>query len=103
MPTNSITFILVDIEMMEIINNPIKRDAYAVVVTIFLFRTRFSMEWNLNSSMPVSESNKSLVRFSQISINIAANVNAIKLNILMFLKEFRVYAPEIKTGKIATE
>ena len=81
---------LVDIEIIVISNNPINRDVYAVIETIFLLRTRFTMEWNLNSSIPVSESNKSLVKFSQISINIAAIVNAIKLDILTFLKELRV-------------
>ena len=81
---------LVDIEIMAIINNPIDRDVYAVIETIFLLRTRLTIEWNLNSSIPVSESNKSLVKFSQISINIAAIVNAIRLEILTFLKEFIV-------------
>ena len=81
---------LVDIEIMAIINNPIDRDVYAVIETIFLLRTRFTIEWNLNSSIPVSESNKSLVRFSQIRINIAAIVNAIKLDIFILLKELRV-------------
>ena len=102
-PTNRMTFMLVDIEIIEIIDNPSNRDVYAIVEIIFLFWTRFTMEWNLNSSIPVSESNKSFVRFSQISINIAAIVNAIKLDTLIFLKEFRIYAPEIKIGKIATE
>ena len=42
--------------------------------------TRYvTIEWNLNSSIPVSASNKSLVKFSQSNIKIAAIVNAIKL------------------------
>ena len=72
-------FILVDNEIIEIINKPITKDVYAINEIIFLFFTRFTIEWNLNSSIPVSASNKSLVRFSQINIKIAAKVNAIKL------------------------
>ncbi len=34
----------VDNAMMVIINNPINRDVYAVIETIFLLRTRFTME-----------------------------------------------------------
>ena len=61
-------FILVDTEIIEIINKPITKDAYAINAIIFLFFTRYTIEWNLNSSIPVSASNKSLVRFSQINI-----------------------------------
>ena len=61
------------------INKPISKDVYAINEIIFLFFIRFTIEWNLNSSIPVSASNKSLVRFSQINIKIAATVNAIKL------------------------
>ena len=72
-------FILVDTEIIKIINKPITKDVYAINEIIFLFFTRFTIEWNLNSSIPVSASNKSLVRFSQSNIKIAAKVNAIKL------------------------
>ena len=72
-------FILVDTEIIAIINKPITKDVYAINEIIFLFFIRFTIEWNLNSSIPVSASNKSLVRFSQCNIKIAAKVNAIKL------------------------
>jgi len=72
-------FILVDTEIIKIINKPITKDVYAISEIIFLFFTRFTIEWNLNSSIPVSASNKSFVRFSQSKIKIAAKVNAIKL------------------------
>ena len=72
-------FILVDTEIIEIINRPITKDVYAINEIIFLFFIRFTIEWNLNSSIPVAASNKSLVRFSQSNIKIAAKVNAIKL------------------------
>ena len=72
-------FILVETEIIEIINKPITKDVYAINEIIFLFFIRFTIQWNLNSSIPVSASNKSLVRFSQSNIKIAAKVNAIKL------------------------
>ena len=71
-------FILVDNEIIEIINKPIIKDVYAINEIIFLFFTRFTIEWNLNSSIPVSASNKSFVRFSQSNIKIAAKLNAIR-------------------------
>ena len=77
-------FIFVDTEIIEIINKPITKEVYAINEIIFLFFIRFTIEWNLNSSIPVSASNKSLVRFSQIKIKIAANVNEIKLYIFTF-------------------
>ena len=77
-------FILVDTEIIKIINKPITKDVYAINEIIFLFFTRFTIEWNLNSSIPVSESYKSLVKFSQSNIKIAAKVNAIKLKIFTF-------------------
>ena len=77
-------FILVDTEIIEIINKPITKDVYAINEIIFLFLTRFTIEWNLNSSIPVSASNKSLVRFSQSNIKIAAKVNAINYKFLPF-------------------
>ncbi len=42
-------FILVDTEIIEIINKPITKDVYAINEIIFLFFTRFTIEWNLNS------------------------------------------------------
>jgi len=60
-------------------NKPINKDVYAINEIIFLFFTRFTIEWNLNSSIPVSASYKSLVRFSKSNIKIAAKVNEIKL------------------------
>ena len=69
----------IDTEIIEIINKPITKDVYAINEIIFLFFTRFTIEWNLNSSIPVSASYKSLVRFSQSNIKIAAKVNEIKL------------------------
>jgi hypothetical protein len=49
-------FILVDTEIIKIINKPITKDVYAINEIIFLFFTRFTIEWNLNSSIPVSAS-----------------------------------------------
>ena len=60
-------FILVDADSIEIINKPINKDVYAINEIIFLFFMRFTIEWNLNSSIPVSASYKSLVRFSPVS------------------------------------
>ena len=70
-------FILVYTEIIKIINKPITKDVCAINEIIFLFFTRFTIEWNLNSSIPVSASYKSLVRFSQSNIKIAAKVNAV--------------------------
>ena len=47
-------FILVDTEIIEIINKPTIKDEYAINEIFFLFFTRFTIEWNLNSSIPVS-------------------------------------------------
>jgi len=72
-------FILVDTEIIKIINKPITKDVYAINEIIFLFFTRFTFEWNLTSSIPVSSSFISLVTFYQSILKIAATVNEIQL------------------------
>ena len=96
-------YIFVDKDIIDINIRPSNKDRYAIIVNIFLFLKRFTTEWNLNSSIPVSESNKSLVKFSQNKINIDANVNAKKLPILILLNKYKLKAADINTGIIATE
>jgi len=54
------------------INKPNKREKYAARLTVVLFPVKATTEWNLYLSTPVSSSNRSFVRFSQIRIKIEA-------------------------------
>ena len=85
------------------INKPKKREKYATRRTVSLLPVKATTEWNLYLSTPVSSSNRSLVRFSQIKIKIDAirkPMNCPKRILPLFPS---AHAADKITGIIATE